>query len=316
MPKVAVLGAGLSGLICARLLQEHGMACVVLEKSRSLGGRCATRSWNGHVIDHGAQYFTATQELFQSFLNTHPEGDICALSAKVVNTRGQTLRAKGGNRYYHLGGNNKIGLHLAQGLKVLTEKTVEAVAPAGSKWKVLGESYDAVVLTPPWPQTAALIDKDPGLADYVPCLTVLFEYEGDWAGASQKQYAIKDMTGMEDLTWSACENHKRDRIQPGRTVFVVQASSSFSHTHLEAMPEAYIPLLQKPLQERWDLQNSQLLSTFSHRWRYARAISPTPPLAALEPGLFLCGDSVVQSRLEDVFVSGAETAGNILKYLA
>lgn len=43
LPKVAVIGAGISGLICARVLVEHGMEVTVFEKSRGIGGRMSTR---------------------------------------------------------------------------------------------------------------------------------------------------------------------------------------------------------------------------------------------------------------------------------
>lgn len=56
---IAVIGAGVSGLIAARTLQEHGFEATVFEKSRGLGGRVATRrSELGLSFDHGAQYFT------------------------------------------------------------------------------------------------------------------------------------------------------------------------------------------------------------------------------------------------------------------
>jgi predicted NAD/FAD-dependent oxidoreductase len=41
LPKVAVIGAGISGLVCARLLVEQGMEVTVIEKSRGVGGRMA-----------------------------------------------------------------------------------------------------------------------------------------------------------------------------------------------------------------------------------------------------------------------------------
>jgi NADPH-dependent 2,4-dienoyl-CoA reductase/sulfur reductase-like enzyme len=42
-PTVAVIGAGISGLTCARTLADHGVSVTVFEKSRGLGGRMATR---------------------------------------------------------------------------------------------------------------------------------------------------------------------------------------------------------------------------------------------------------------------------------
>lgn len=41
--RVAVIGAGVSGLSAARVLHDHGYQVRVFEKSRGLGGRAATR---------------------------------------------------------------------------------------------------------------------------------------------------------------------------------------------------------------------------------------------------------------------------------
>ena len=68
LPRVAVIGAGISGLVCARLLVEQGMEVTVFEKSRGVGGRMATRRTpEGCHFDHGAQYFTVRDERFRRY---------------------------------------------------------------------------------------------------------------------------------------------------------------------------------------------------------------------------------------------------------
>ena len=65
IPRVAVIGAGISGLISARTLHELGLDVTVFEKSPGLGGRTATRRADpGQSFDHGAQYFTARDPQF------------------------------------------------------------------------------------------------------------------------------------------------------------------------------------------------------------------------------------------------------------
>ncbi|HCD27840.1 MAG TPA: deoxyribodipyrimidine photolyase, partial [Gammaproteobacteria bacterium] len=43
MPKVAIIGAGLAGMQCARALLEGGIEPRLFDKGRGIGGRCATR---------------------------------------------------------------------------------------------------------------------------------------------------------------------------------------------------------------------------------------------------------------------------------
>ena len=66
---VAIVGAGIAGLACAKELQTAGLAVQVFEKSRGLGGRSATRSASLSKFDHGAQFFTARSKNFLDWVD-------------------------------------------------------------------------------------------------------------------------------------------------------------------------------------------------------------------------------------------------------
>lgn len=66
--KVAVVGAGLSGLVCAQALADNGFEVVVLDKGRQPGGRLASRQ-REPSFDYGAQYFTASDVRFKEELD-------------------------------------------------------------------------------------------------------------------------------------------------------------------------------------------------------------------------------------------------------
>ena len=58
--KVIVVGAGLAGLTCAKVLVERGAEVVVFEASDGVGGRVRTDEASGFLLDRGFQvYFTA-----------------------------------------------------------------------------------------------------------------------------------------------------------------------------------------------------------------------------------------------------------------
>ena len=65
---IAVVGGGISGLLLARTLRQRGAKVVVLEKSRGLGGRLATKRVGEAVFDQGAQYFTAKTDRFAALV--------------------------------------------------------------------------------------------------------------------------------------------------------------------------------------------------------------------------------------------------------
>ena len=62
--EVVVVGAGVAGLCAASELVQAGVRVIVLEKSRGVGGRMATRRLGDAVFDHGAQYFTIRGRAF------------------------------------------------------------------------------------------------------------------------------------------------------------------------------------------------------------------------------------------------------------
>ena len=62
--RVAIVGAGLAGLMAGRTLAEAGHEVVLLDKGRSPGGRLATRRIGAATLDHGAQFFTVRSEAF------------------------------------------------------------------------------------------------------------------------------------------------------------------------------------------------------------------------------------------------------------
>ena len=63
MKPVVVVGAGLSGLSCARALHERGIEVCVLEGSDAVGGRVRTDQVDGYRLDRG----------FQVLLTSYPE---------------------------------------------------------------------------------------------------------------------------------------------------------------------------------------------------------------------------------------------------
>jgi phytoene dehydrogenase-like protein len=62
-PQVVIIGAGLSGLCCARELQRQGVGFLLLESCARVGGRIRTDMLEGFRLDRG----------FQVFLSSYPE---------------------------------------------------------------------------------------------------------------------------------------------------------------------------------------------------------------------------------------------------
>ncbi|MGK0521388.1 MAG: protoporphyrinogen oxidase, partial [Planctomycetota bacterium] len=89
--KVAIVGAGLAGLCCARQLAADGVACRIFEASDRVGGRVATDRQDGFLLDRG----------FQVFLTSYPEAQI------VLDYGALELAAFTSGALVHHGGKNR-----------------------------------------------------------------------------------------------------------------------------------------------------------------------------------------------------------------
>ena len=305
--QIAVIVAGISGLVCARKLAEEGHRVVVLEKSRSLGGRCATRKFGEHLVDTGAQYFTLRDEGIRSEVEQLAGGQLKKIEKPILSEK-QIYRV-GEERFYLANGNNRLGSLLAEGLDVRRECEAGRVVQEGKRWKVLGEEYHAVVSCAPWPQSAALFGMIGSQVAFEPNLTACLEYLIPWDGS---KYATLDSTGHEPLAWVGCENAKEGRIQGGKSVYVIQASTAYSQKYLEKDPAEWVSDLSERLEKSWGLSPDKRGATFGHRWRYARRGRGVQQPSTLADGLYLCGDSVTDSRVESVWKSGIEVAEKVL----
>lgn len=68
-PKIHIIGAGISGLIAAQVLEEAGFSPVVLEATDTIGGRVKTELFQGHQLDHGFQVLLTAYPAAQKYLD-------------------------------------------------------------------------------------------------------------------------------------------------------------------------------------------------------------------------------------------------------
>lgn len=66
---IHIIGAGISGLTAAKVLEEKGFYPVVLEATDRVGGRVKTDVVNGHQMDHGFQVLLTGYPAAQRYLN-------------------------------------------------------------------------------------------------------------------------------------------------------------------------------------------------------------------------------------------------------
>lgn len=67
--KIHIIGAGVSGLIAAKTLEENGFSPVIIEATDSVGGRVKTDIVDGYQLDHGFQVLLTAYPAVKKFLD-------------------------------------------------------------------------------------------------------------------------------------------------------------------------------------------------------------------------------------------------------
>lgn len=303
--RVAIIGAGMTGLACARRLAAAGMAPAIFDKGRGIGGRLATRRVDGLQFDHGAQYVTARDAGFAALLRDVQDNGAAAVwddgssAARVVGVPGMSNLARA----------------MADGLDVQSLATVSGVRADGAGWSVqIGavlHSFDCVVITVPAPQIAGLLGADHDFVRQVadvrmaPCLTLM--------AASHVPPAFVVHSDPDDaLAWIANDSSKPGRPQGTATAWVAQANPDFSARYLDDEPTTLTARMLPMLCDRLHLSAGDVVHASSHRWRYARVTEPLGQAYLHRSRLYAGGDWCLGPRVEAAWISGDAVAQHIL----
>lgn len=319
---VAIIGAGMSGLMAASVLVEAGRRVTLLDKGRSVGGRLATRRIGAGRADHGAQFFTVRDPEFGAWVERwQAAGLVYTWSHGWSDGSLSAAPPDGHPRYAVQGGMNRLAKHLASqaeaaGAAILTDMRVAAVAPQDNGWRLVsddGRSFTAaaVIMTAPVPQTLALLDAGatPLTVDdraclerirYAPALCGLYVVEGEVQlpapGAVQRPDA--------DFAWIA--DNRRKGISPDATVITVHASGDWSAAHYDA-PDAELSAAFERALRPWLAADAWIAEEQIKRWRYAAPTVLHPErflhIAAHAP-LLIGGDAFGAPRVEGAALSG------------
>lgn len=308
---IAVIGAGMAGLACARVLANAGHRVTVLDKGRGFGGRCATRRGDGVFFDHGAQYASAKSPLFKAYLaEAQQEGAVAAWPAI------ENLRADGHPRYVGTPGMSSIVQPFLKGIDARHSMRITGLRRLADGWHLesVNAVFDAVVVAIPAPQAIELFH------DQLPLVEELrtVQYSPCWAGmvAFEVHLDAPDIIELTDgpIIWMA-----RNTSKPGRDhvndCWVLHTSPEWSKAELERPADevasefyaTFTRALQMPLPPPMHLD--------AHRWRYARVTRALGRdfIWNSDERLGFCGDFCLGERVEDAFTSG-HALGNAMAY--
>jgi predicted NAD/FAD-dependent oxidoreductase len=326
-PPVLVVGAGAAGLAASRTLADRGHAVTVVDKARGVGGRIATRRLgDGLPYDHGAVLFEPVTDLFRRrLLSWEAEG--------LVERTGpgeEAFRARGGA--------TALARSLARGLDVRLGAKVVALAQEGPGLRLDLEEGEplraaAVLLTPPVPQTLALLARG-GLAERLPAelsaglrrvsyasgLVLLLRLDRRVDGVPQSGVRLLRDGGIASRI---VENERAG----GPSRLSIYGRETFAAARRDAPDEEAAAELEDAASAALGFTSAAVLERSLKRWRFARAERPfagDDPIVEIGGARLLFageafGDELGvppagNTGLERAFLSGLVAAGRLADF--
>ncbi len=322
---VAVIGAGIGGLCCARQLSAAGFSVRIFDKSRGVGGRVSVRRHQTDIaFDHGAQYFTVEDtEMAQQVESWLAAGVVAPWQCCMGSLDTGVWKPTNSETRHFVGvpDMTAIAKHLARDLELILQTRVTSVARHEYSWQLLGEEdrdlgiFDVLILNAPAPQSASLLKNFPEFAQqidaakFAPCWSVMLAFD-------QRLDVPWDAATVHDspLSWIA-----RNSSKPGRPTrpdcWLLQGNPDWSNTHLEVAKEVVMAQLISCFWEAIGLVPRPHRLADVHRWRFAlpSELLEQQYLFNEDLGVGVCGDWCVGPRIESAYLSGLALAEEVRK---
>ena len=343
---IAIIGAGMTGLAAARSLTGAGHSVTLYEKSRSVGGRVATRRVEGCIFDHGAQVIKPDgTELADAMFHALPTEDLIEIAAPTRSyaddgtilppDAARNAERKFSYRY----GMTTLPKLLLQALPsalatVRFETRIAGLEQDGSETILRGESgeeigrADYVLVTAPAPQSADLLAnsklrENPASriealrsVPYHPCLTVLLGFAAP--APAPPAYALLAENRARPLLWLAFEQTKcPERAPNGETLLIAQFGPQWSAENYALQDMELIAQTHSVLRPLFGKQYDTPLWAQVKRWRYSQPRGMTNFDAANSEAspVIVCGDGLrpENGRVYQAYAGGLEAARFVMQ---
>lgn len=313
MKRIAIIGAGMSGLTVATQLKQQA-TIELFEKSRGVSGRMSTRYADPFQFDHGAQDFTVRDPAFKEFLAPHIESGLLQewKPKLMLLEKGNPARERQWSdiHYVPTPKMNSLCIKLAEDLNVRLNTEIIKIEQKDNLWFLYSRDnnshgpFDWVITSIPAAQTMKLlpsaVTENTNIKNVVMtgCYSVMIAMEQpfpwEWQAAIVKNSPI---------SWMAINSNKPDRDK--HQTLLVQTDNQWAEDRIDADITEIQSLIINELSclLSYDFSNTSYITT--HRWRYAETKQSAGVDYHLDQDqkLGACGDWFIKGRIEAAFLS-------------
>jgi len=318
--RIAVIGAGVAGLACARELARADAKVTVFERARGLGGRLGTRRHGNLAFDHGAQFITARGRPFSRYAEIASRAGVVAHWSPRILEDERAWDAPIDDWLVGRPGMSAAVRPMTRNIELQSGVGVHELIQSQIGWELQTDSgrqnaiFDAVAVAVPAAQALTLLGPHGRVfhrlaeVQMAPCWAGMLAFDEPVdAGADVRRWT------QGPLTWAACDSTKPGR-PPGPQCWVVHASVAWSREHLEADAHEVAQLLLQEFATATGTRPPAPVHLQAHRWRHALVERPLdlPCLVDEEIAAGACGDWCTAPRVEAAFDSGRALAHSLL----
>lgn len=321
--KIAILGAGLSGIKLAKELSSKKIDVHVYEKSRGIGGRLSHKKLPWGDIDFGAQYFTARDDRFLLQVSDWLSAgvvDIWKFDPHKVLEEKLSRSPDTQTRYVGIPNMNSIIHSLAGGFEIHFEKRVESIYRHKKKWQLSinnnsekAEDFDWVISSLPAEQSRNIF-LDTSIIKHIPREIHLPCWTAALATKGRVDFDIQGVFGDDQIAWVSRQSSKPSwKKQAGYDdIWMVHFSSKWSELNESAPNEIIISeamswlmkIFKNNMEKDLILVNSKL-----HFWRYAQIYDTEQKYQSIvdkDEGVAQIGAWLSGGRVEGAYLSALD----------
>jgi predicted NAD/FAD-dependent oxidoreductase len=341
MSSVAIIGAGVSGLAAAHILQDAGYAVTLFEQANNPGGRATTRKRDGFIFDPGAQYIKqGTPDSISFITERFSTPDLIDIAKPVWTFDGAGHIQEGdpvqnaGPKWNYRHGLCMLAKRIGEGLDIRFETHIAHVQQTRLGWNLyaapdqLIRSFEYLLIAIPAPAASALIQASHFTHDirtqicslldtarYNPLISVALGYRP--RPSSRPYYALVNTDRQHSISWLAWEHEKApERAPVGTGMLIAQMAPQYSAEHRDTPAADLIPEVAERVKTLIDEDLPFPFFTDIQRWPSAlpsqQADAENLNALTLPYGLAFCGDTFVGGRVHLAIEHGIMVAGQFI----